>query len=39
MGLLALIAPLLVIVFLVTVCAGLGWLFSQGSGATHSDNA
>jgi hypothetical protein len=38
-GLLALIAPVLVIVFLVTVCAALGWLFSQGSGATHSDNA
>jgi Domain of unknown function (DUF1707) len=38
-GLLGLIAPLVVIVFLVTVCAALGWLFSQGSGATHSDNA
>jgi hypothetical protein len=38
-GLLALIAPLLVIVFLVAVCAALGWLFSQGSGATDSDNA
>ena len=38
-GLLALIAPLLVIVFLVTVCAALGWLFSQDSGATHADNA
>ena len=38
-GPLALIAPLLMIVFLVAVCAALGWLFSQNSGATHSDNA
>lgn len=38
-GLLALAAPVLVIVFLVAVCAALGWLFSQSSGATQSDNA
>lgn len=30
-GLLGVAAPLLVIVFLVVVCAALGWLFSQSS--------
>jgi hypothetical protein len=32
----AAIAPLVMIVFLVAVCAALGWLFSQSSGAAHS---
>ncbi len=35
-GLVAAIAPLVMIVFLVAVCAALGWLFSQSSGAAHS---
>ena len=35
-GLLSVIAPLVMIVFLVAVCAALGWLFSQSSGAAHS---
>jgi hypothetical protein len=30
------IAPLLAVVFLVAVCAALGWLFSQSSRSTHS---
>ena len=34
--LVAAIAPLVMIVFLVAVCAALGWLFSQSSGAAHS---
>ncbi|MGO9902359.1 MAG: DUF1707 domain-containing protein [Solirubrobacteraceae bacterium] len=32
-GLVEAIAPLVMIVFLVVVCAALGWLFSQGSAA------
>jgi len=35
-GLLGAIAPLVMIVFLVAVCAALGWLFSQSSGRAHS---
>ena len=35
-GLLAVIAPLIMIVFLVGVCAAIGWLFSQSSGGAHS---
>jgi Domain of unknown function (DUF1707) len=35
-GLVAAIAPLLMIVFLVVVCAALGWLFSQSSTAAPS---
>jgi hypothetical protein len=35
-GLVAAIAPLVMIVFLVSVCAALGWLFSQGSDPAHS---
>jgi hypothetical protein len=35
-GLLAAIAPLVMIVFLVAVCSALGWLFSQGSAAPNS---
>jgi Domain of unknown function (DUF1707) len=35
-GLVAAIAPLVMIVFLVAVCGALGWLFSQSSGAGHS---
>ena len=35
-GLVGAIAPLVVIVFLVVVCAALGWLFSQSSEAGHS---
>ena len=35
-GLVGAIAPLVVVVFLVVVCAALGWLFSQSSGAGHS---
>jgi hypothetical protein len=35
-GPLALIAPLIVIVFLVVVCAALGWLFSQDTDTAHS---
>ena len=31
-GLLGTLAPLIMIVFLVAVCAALGWLFSQSSG-------
>ena len=31
-GLVGALAPLVMIVFLVVVCAALGWLFSQGSG-------
>ena len=33
-GLVGSVAPLIMIVFLVVVCAALGWLFSQSSGAT-----
>jgi hypothetical protein len=29
-------APLVMIVFLVVMCAALGWLFSQGSDSEHS---
>jgi Domain of unknown function (DUF1707) len=32
-GLVGALAPLVMIVFLVVVCAALGWLFSQSSGA------
>jgi hypothetical protein len=35
-GLLGVAAPLIVIVFLVVVCAGVGWLFSQSSDAGHT---
>jgi hypothetical protein len=35
-GPLAAIAPLVMVVFLVAVCAALGWLFSQSSGGAHS---
>jgi hypothetical protein len=35
-GLVGALAPLVMIVFLVVVCAALGWLFSQSSGAGHS---
>jgi hypothetical protein len=35
-GLVTAIAPLVMIVFLVAVCAALGWLFSQNSGGAHS---
>ncbi len=35
-GLLAVAAPLITIVFLVVVCAALGWLFSQSSDAAHA---
>jgi hypothetical protein len=35
-GLLGAMAPLIVIVFLVAVCAALGWLFSQNSGSPHA---
>jgi hypothetical protein len=35
-GLFAVLAPLMMIVFLVVVCTALGWLFSQSDDATHS---
>ncbi len=35
-GLMAAIAPLVMIAFLVAVCAALGWLFSQSSAADQS---
>jgi hypothetical protein len=35
-GLLAAIAPLVMVMCLVAVCAALGWLFSQNSDAPHS---
>ncbi len=35
-GLMAAIAPLVMIAFLVAVCAALGWLFSQSSAAGQS---
>lgn len=35
-GLVGAIAPLVMIVFLVAVCAGLGWLFSQSSDPADS---
>jgi uncharacterized protein DUF1707 len=38
-GLVAVAAPLLVIVFLVVVCAALGWLFSQSSDSHAAPHA
>ena len=35
-ALLGTIAPLIVIVFLVAICAALGWLFSQGPDGPHA---
>jgi hypothetical protein len=35
-GLMGAIAPLVMIVFLVVVCAAVGWLFSQSSSAAQS---